>query len=201
MQRNPVGGERHRPCPDGLFGESRHLVDLFLGSGPVHIARAPEHIGADRSVRHLGGQLDGPGPALQGIEVFGKTLPSPVDAVGEGRARNILHPLHESDQEILGARANRGKAHPAIADHRGGDAMVRRRRQAIVPSSLAVVVGVGVHEARRHRKALRFDHLAGAGGIHRCGRLDAPHQTILHHHVCGALRAPRAINQLALPNQ
>src|SRR5665213_985921 len=59
------------------------------------------------------------------------------------------------------ARPARREADAAIAHDRGGDAVLRRRRDVLAPGHLAVIMGVDIDKAGRHQFALGVD-LVGA---------------------------------------
>ena len=97
--------------------------------------------------------------AVERVEVLGERLPLPLDALVQRGAGDVLDALHQLDEALLLARAHRGEADAAVADHDGGDAVAGRRVEHRVPRGLAVVVGVDVDEARRDDAARRVDDL------------------------------------------
>jgi hypothetical protein len=90
----------------------------------------------------------------------------------EGGAGNVLDPFHQLDQQIVIGAAHRREADAAVAHDRGGHAVVARRRHAVRPGGLTVVVGVDVDEAGRHQGARRVD-LAPRGAAHAADLDDA----------------------------
>ena len=128
------------------------------------VVRAPlaHHVEAQGGVRQLGPDVHGQRRPVEHVEVLGKRLPAEVEALGEHRAGDVLHALHEVDEEPLRARPHRGEADPAVAEHGGGDAVPRRRGEVGVPGGLAVVVGVDVDPAGQHQGALGVDLPAAA---------------------------------------
>src|SRR5262249_40858750 len=74
-------------------------------------------------VRDLRGDVDRTRPALQRVEEIGKGLPLPGQAIGEDDARDLLDAFHQLHQRRAMLRPYRSKADPAIAEHRGGDAV------------------------------------------------------------------------------
>ena len=59
----------------------------------------------------------------------------------------------------------RREAHATVAEQHGGSPVPRRRRQAVAPGHLRVVVRVHVDEARRDELAARVDLLGALGDI------------------------------------
>ena len=151
--RMRVVRDAERPGGDSVPDDPRHLVEL-VGCYPVGAPLA-HHIGAERRVRHVGADVHGVAPAREGIQVFGKALPVPAQAFGQGRAGNVFHAFHQLDQPSWSSGSDRGEADAAIADDDRGHAMDRGRRQHAVPDGLAVVVGMDVHEAGRDQSGPR----------------------------------------------
>jgi len=121
-------------------------------------------------VGELSDHIDGAGFLIKGIQIIGKALPGPFDPIGQGRSWDVLYTFHELNQKILLPRPDGGEANAAISHHNRGNAMVSRGRQAIIPSCLAVIVGVGINKPRGDDTANGvndFD-IAALGGI--CGQ-------------------------------
>ena len=98
------GGEADRPGQERLVGEAAHLGDLVGGGvGLVVGAPLPHHVGAQGGVGHLGADVEGVGPAVDRVEVLGEGLPVPRQALVEGRAGDVLHALHQGDEEVVGS--------------------------------------------------------------------------------------------------
>ena len=66
-------------------------------------------------------------------------------------------PAMHVDEHVVVLCAARREADAAVAHHRGGHAVMRRRRHPVRPDRLAVVVGVQVDEARSDQKPRRVD--------------------------------------------
>ncbi len=122
----------HAPGPQRLLGELRHLGDL-VGVGLALVGALAHHVGAQGGVRHLGGDVDGTRRLVERVEVLGEALPVPVDALVQRGAGDVLHALHQLDQEVLGAGAHRREADAAVAHDDGGDAVPARRGDAPGP--------------------------------------------------------------------
>ena len=132
--------------------------------GPGRLVARPSlahHVGAHRAVGDLRPHVDGEPAPLQGVEVLGEGLPLPRHPLGQRRAGDVLHPLHEPDEPVVAVGAGRGEAHPAVARHDGGHAVPGARRQHLVPGGLAVVVGVDVDPARRDERPVGVDGASG----------------------------------------
>src|SRR4051794_41656578 len=107
--------------------------------GPV-----AQYVCAQSSVRDLGGDVEHAGCGIDGVEVLGEGLPLPVDAFVQGGAGDVLHALHQLDQERVAVGPRRREADSAVAHHHGGDAVPAGGADLRVPRDLAVVVGVDV---------------------------------------------------------
>jgi len=77
----------------------------------------------------------------------------------ERDARDVLDALHQADQHVVMLRPHRREADAAIAHDDGGDAEARRRPQPLIPSRLAIVMGVDVDPAWRDELAFGVDLL------------------------------------------
>ena len=154
------GGEAEGTGPEGAAGDAAHLGHV-LARGVV-VAALAHYIVADGDMGRLGSDVH----RVRGIdvvEVFGEGLPAPRDAVVQRRAGYVLDALHQFDQFAFGARPHRGEADPAIAHHDGSDPVPAARRHLFVPTDLAVVVGVDVHEAGGQQVAFGIDDPLGLG--------------------------------------
>ena len=68
---------------------------------------------------HLGGDINAARKPVQGIQVFGKTLPLPANAFVQGSTGNILDIFHHRDHRVasLSVGFAGGKPDTAIAHH------------------------------------------------------------------------------------
>ena len=130
----------------------------------------------------------------QGIEIVGEALPVPRHALAHHQLGDVLDAFHDLDQRVAVLRPAGREADAAIAHHHGGDAVARRRHEALVPGRLAVIVGVDVDEARRDGEALGVDLLAPGAG-HAADGGDA---AVLHGDVGLARRTARAVEHGAV---
>jgi hypothetical protein len=99
----------------------------------------------------------------------------------EGRAGDVLHALHELDEDLVVVGPHGGEPDPAVAGHHGGDAVPRRRRHPLVPRRLAVVVRVHVDEAGGEDGTVGVDGAAPGPDVADCDDAVA-----VHRHVGGA---------------
>ena len=150
------------PARPHAVGDDLGDALVLLGGEVVLVGPFAEHVGADGGVGNLGAEVDGAVGRGQRVEVLAERLPLPVDALVQGGAGDVLHRLHDLDEEVLVAGADRGEADPAAAHDRGGDAVVRGRGHLRVPDRLAVVVGVDVDPAGGDERAVGVDLLAAA---------------------------------------
>jgi len=157
----PRRAEAQRPGPDAVGRQAAHGLDL-LGGGHRLVVRPPvaHHVAPQRRVGHLGGDVERMGQALDHVEVLGEALPAPADAFGQGRAGDVLHALHQSDEPVVAVGLHRSEADAAVAHHDRGHALPGRRGQQRVPGDLAVVVGVDVDPARGDQQPFGVELLA-----------------------------------------
>ena len=85
------------------------------------------HIGAHRTVGHVGGDVHHPWHLLECVEILGEGFPLPVDAVGQGCTGDVLDTLHELDQPVVFVRSSGREPDAAVAEHGRGHPMPRRR--------------------------------------------------------------------------
>jgi hypothetical protein len=148
-------GEPECTRTDRLLAQPRHRLDLVGPGGFGDIGTAvAHHVGAQRRMRHLGSDIDGPAESVELVEVLRKGLPPPRHALAQRGTGNVLDAFEQLDEPLVPVGGNGGEPDPAVADHDGGDPVDRRRGEVGVPCDLAVVVRVDVDPSRR-------DHLAG----------------------------------------
>ena len=144
-------------------------------------------------MRQLGADIDVVRPPLDRVEVVGKALPAPTQAFVQRRTGDVLNPFHQLDQAFVVARADRRKTDAAVAHHRGGHAVPARGRKLRVPHYLPVVMGVDVHETRRHEQAAGVDLLLAAA--RQLADLDDP--AVANRNIGASERAAQAVGDLA----
>ena len=83
------------------------------------------HIGAQRSVRNLGADVDRPAKPVEQVEVLGERFPPPGHALAERGARDVLDAFEQFDQEVMLIRPDGGEAETAVAEQDRGDAVDR----------------------------------------------------------------------------
>ena len=159
MDRGAGGGEveRRRRSPRRPAASSARSPRRSPASPPRH-AR-PSHRRAAPHAVHLYGDID----VVR--RRSSTSMYSPNDSQFQaspraGRRPGCPRPLHQADQPVMVAGAHRGEADAAIAGQDRGHAMDRGGHEPAVPGGPAArVVGVDVHEARRHQQALGVDLL------------------------------------------
>ncbi len=139
----------------GRLGELGHLGHVVHGG--IVMGALAHHVGAQRGVRNLGGDVDRARRGVECVEVLGEGLPLPVDALVERGAGDVLDTLHQLDEEVLAIGAHGGEAHTAVPHHDGGHAVPARRGHVGIPRGLAVVVGVDVDPPRHQDEAVAVD--------------------------------------------
>src|SRR5207248_6291738 len=117
---------------------------------------------ADGAVRHLGADVEHFVRPVDRVEVFGIVLPTPLDALGQCGARDVLDAFHQADQPRVPVGLDGGEADPAVAHDDGGHTVPAARRQQRIPRHLSVEVRVHVDEAGRHERAVGIDLGTGA---------------------------------------
>ncbi len=163
MVERPRGREPERARRDPVADQASHLHDL-LGRGCLP-GRAPlthdeEPHGA---VGYEGADVDIAWSPVERSEILVEALPLPADALVQGRARDVLDPLHQLDQSLVVPHPDRSEADAAVAHDDRRHAVPRRGCELAVPGRLAVIVGVDVHEPGRDQRAVGVDLLCRAG--------------------------------------
>ena len=151
------GRETERAGADAFFDDGRHLRDVILGRDSARTLPVTEHVGANRTVRHMGAHVDRTRQFFERIEIFGEGLPVPAHAFGQRGAGDVLDPFHQADQPFVLVGLGRSEADAAIAHDDRGDTVPAGRGHFLVPGRLPVVMRVDVHEAGGHQQACRID--------------------------------------------
>lgn len=179
---------------DGVGRDTAHGGDVGLGRGLVADGALAHHVDADGGVRKERAQVDVALLAIERGDVLAERLPLPVEPLVHDRAWNVLDALHQLDQLLSVGRFARREANAAVAHHRRGDAVPRRRRHVAIPDGLAVVVGVNIDEAGRDDTALGVD-LFGAAVFKTS---DGPDASAAHGNIALAGRSPSSVNDRPL---
>ena len=146
-------------------------------------------------MRQLYGNVDGPLPAAQEVEVLGKRLPTPLHPFVQRGAGNVLDPFHQLDEPALLAGANRREADAAVPGHDRRDTVRARRLEHVVPGGLPVVVRVRVDETRRDDASRGVDRLRSLRGIDR--RLHGDNAPVSHRDIGPHDRATCPVDDFA----
>ena len=126
------GAEADGAGLDGLPGEPRPCASMSSGVAISRWApRSPITLSRERAVRHVGGEVDVVGAAVERVEELGERLPGPRQALVQRRTGDVLHALHELDEPVVVGGAHGREADPAVAGHHGGDAVPRRRDEPV----------------------------------------------------------------------
>jgi len=67
----------------------------------------------------------------------------------QSRAWNVLHAFHQADELIPIFGAARGEAYAAIAHNRSRNAVIDTGLKGVIPTDLAIIMGVKINEAGR----------------------------------------------------
>ena len=113
----------------------------------------------------MGADVDIAGAAIEGGEVVGEAFPGEIQPFMQSGGGDVFHPLHQLDELVVIAGADRGEADAAIAHDGGGDAMQRGGGEVGVPDRLAVVMSVDIDVAGG-------DEVAGGVDLLRAGAVD-----------------------------
>ena len=189
--REPERARLHRLLHDG-----RHRRDLFGVRRLVGRAPLPHRVRAHRAVRDLHADVDPELARPERVEVLRERLPAPVHALGERGAGDVLDALHEGDQPLLVARADRREPDATVAGDDGGHAVTGRRLEQRVPRGLTVVVRVDVDEAGGDEHAVGIDGL-GRVTVERRLRHRDDH-AVLHRDVAGDARGAGTVDDRAV---
>ena len=148
-----AGGRRpHRPGADRLAHERAHLRDLLCSCHVVGPALTQD-VGAQRAVRDEARDVEDAWGPLDLVQVLAEGFPIPVDALGQGGARDVLDALHEPDQPLAVGGSCGREPDPAVSGDHRGHTVPTRGGDLGVPGHLAVVVGVDVHPPRRDEQS------------------------------------------------
>ena len=130
----------------------------------------------------LRAQVDVVRAPLDRSEVVAEALPGPVDPLVEHGAGDVLDPFHQGDEAGVRIGSHRCEADAAVAHDRRGHPVPARRRHAVVPRGLPVVVRVDVDEPRGDQQAVGVDLLRATAR----DRPDGGNGPAVHRHVGGA---------------
>jgi hypothetical protein len=101
MVEGPRRGEAQGTGFDRLAGQVPHGGDVGGCGRLASRASVSHHVDPQGPVGHLGGEVDVVGQALQRVEVFGKALPVPLQALMQSGARDVLHAFHQGDETFV----------------------------------------------------------------------------------------------------
>ena len=188
LRAGKPNGTRLNPFPH-QFG---HRLDLGPRRRVVGVTALAHHVGAHRAVGHLGRHVDRSGHGFQRIQILGKTLPLPVDTLGQCRPGNILYAFHQLDQKVTIFGFNRCKPDPAIAHHHGGNTVPARGCEHRIPSGLTVVMRVNVYPTRCNQQTGRVYLLLGLTS-NLTGLADGRNAPVLHGNVTDKAGFARAV--------
>ena len=116
----------------------------------------------------------------------------------QGGAWNIFDAFHQVDQHLFMVRSDRGEANATIADDNGRNAMVRRRGEAVVPSGLAVVMGVWIDETRSDEQTFGVDDFRGRGASKFSSRCHGFDLAIANSEVCASDGSASAVYEVGI---
>ena len=153
----PHGAGAHR-----LADHRCHPVQILF-TGAVLEPTSAHHVHAQRGVSDIYAVIDGFREPFDGGQIFGESLPGPVDPSHHRRGRNVFD-RRQAPREPLpvpGPTWREGKS--AIARHDAGHAMPTRAAAQRVPRDLRVHMSVIVDKARRDDKPAGVDRALGGG--------------------------------------
>jgi hypothetical protein len=185
-----------RAGADPVLDDGGHLLDVFGRWDRARPLAVAEHVGAHRTVGHVGAHVDRAGHRLERIEVFGEALPRPLHAFGERGAGDVLDAFHQPDQPLPAVGRGWREADPAVAHHHGGDPVPRGGRHLRIPGRLAVVMRVDVDPARG-------DDFARGVDLVRALAMNLPDggdQPVLDRDVSSEARGAGAVDDRAVPD-
>ena len=156
--------EAKRASPHRRAGNARHGFEVVGAGGFAGDGALAHHVEAQGSMGELGAHVEAVGPGVQVGQVLGKGLPlAPGHAFKQSGAGDVLDALHQVDEVFRAPLGNWCEAHAAVAHDHRGHAVGRRSLEPVVPSDLAVVVGVRIDPAGQHQGAIGINPAPGAG--------------------------------------
>ena len=148
---------------------------------------------------HQGGHVDGGAVALHCVQVLRKSLEGPVrpQTTPQGLDAHPLDFLQRLHDQFAVLAAGGGDGEAAVAHHHRRHPMPGGDAEHAVPHQLGVVMGVNVHEARRHHHPVRLDglgslsqpwaHFRDFPGANADFALEAGLPRAVHHGAAGNL--------------
>jgi hypothetical protein len=114
----------------------------------------------------------------------------------------VFNAFHQLDEPVVAGGMHGREADAAVAHDDGRHAVPARRREALVPDRLAVVVRVDVDEARRHEPPARVDLVAprAVDGAHRSDATAGDREVRFERRASGAVRNHAAANHEVVPS-
>ena len=185
------GGEADGPGVESPADQVAHGRQL-VGAGHLGRVAAPvsHHVGAHRGVGDVGTHVEHAAMRAEYVQIVRERLPTPGQALGQGRSRDVLHPFEQADEPVMAIGPGRGETDAAVAHGHGGDPVPRRGGQQGIPGGLAVEVSMDVDESGRHQGSVGIDLPPG-----RLGQpTDAHHPVALHTHIGGHGRGAGAVH-------
>ena len=148
-RRSNLVGHRHAP------GHPVFRCRLFaVGAALAHDKNAK------CGMRDLRRHVDVVFVTFKRVEIIRETRPVPRQPFLHNDFRNVLNPLHQTDQHVVMIRADRCETDTAIA-HQDRRHTVRRRRQNLVrPGDLRVVMGMHIDKPGNNDPVRGVDLLA-----------------------------------------
>ena len=189
-----AGGARRRVGQPGGHADGAGLQRLFHPRahdgdlGRRSLAFQVRHRGhAQRDVAQQHGAVGRRRLLAQGLQIIAVAFVAEPAAVAVQQVQRRHH-----------ARRARRQRDAAVAGDHGGDALADLRRHGAVGQHGAVVMGMGVDEARRQHQAARVD----LGAPARAGQVaHADDAAVIDGHVALETRRARAVDDLGAPDQ
>ena len=114
------------------------------------------------AVRDLGADIKGVRSSAEIINVLRECFPTaPLNSFVEGSTRNVLNALHELDHALLASWRAGGETDPAISHDDTGYTVAERWVHDIIPTDLAVIMGVHVDPSWRGVSPFSVNGLLG----------------------------------------
>ena len=143
-----------------LLNQVRHAREVVLIGLPVE--RPVSHrVHPKRRVAEVSGVVDALGERLDGVQIFRKGLPAPVDAGDHRILGDVLDRLQALGEPLSRLRLAGCERKAAVAHHDRGHPVPARAASERIPRHLGIHVSVAVDEARRNDHALGIDHFGG----------------------------------------
>ena len=113
-------------APASIASRTMRVISAMssLVAGSLRTALT-HHVGAHGAVRHLGAHVQRERCRVDCVEELGEGLPAPPDALGQGRAGDVLDAFHQADEPLAPVGRHRRSPRAVAHEHRDPVAAAR----------------------------------------------------------------------------